>query len=113
MESITHVLRPLAAQQAKRPFEPSQNGLPPEVLNQDSPTSSEAFRQRLRELIREIGTEAELERRAGLPLGLVSHYTRTHRPSDPSRSNVVKLALAGGVSIAWLAAGIGPKRSAM
>lgn len=68
-----------------------------------------AFRGRLLEVVRQVGSEAELERRAGLPAATITHYTRS-RPSEPSRAYLVKIALAAGVSIAWLAAGLGPKK---
>ncbi len=113
MKSETDVLPVQVVQQPKGMLKTSRKDSSLERFSEVGPTEPNAFRERLRELTRDVGSEAELERRAGLPLGLVSHYTRTHRPSDPSRSNVVRLALAGGVSIAWLAAGIGPKRGAM
>lgn len=69
-----------------------------------------AFRERLLEVVRELGSEAELERRAGLPVASLCHYTRK-QSSEPSRPHLVRIALAAEVSIGWLAAGIGPKRA--
>ena len=63
------------------------------------------------ELIREAGSEAKLERRASLHTGTLSHYSRSLRPSEPSRHHLVAIADAAGVRLAWLAAGKGSKRN--
>jgi hypothetical protein len=68
-----------------------------------------AFRSRVKELIQEAGTEMALERRAGLPPGSLSHYSRS-RPSEPTRPHLVALAAAMDVHLDWLCAGRGPKR---
>ena len=68
-----------------------------------------AFRHRVKELIKEAGTEMALERRAGLPTGSLSHYSRS-QPSEPSRPYLVALASAMDVHLDWLCAGRGPKR---
>ena len=73
------------------------------------PADLMAFRARVKELIEEVGTEMELERRAGMPLGSLSHYSRS-QPSEPLRPHLVALAAATGVHLDWLCAGRGPKR---
>lgn len=65
-----------------------------------------AFRARIEELIREIGGEREIERRAGLAPGTIGHY---RRKADPTRQRLVKLAKGARVRLEWLAAGEGPK----
>lgn len=68
-----------------------------------------AFRERVLNLIQEAGTEAALERRAGLPLGTISHYSR-HDPNEPLRTTLVALAKGANVQLEWLCTGQGPKR---
>ena len=69
----------------------------------------EGFRARLKQLIEEVGSEAELERRSKLPLGTLSHYTRD-RASEPRRPHLVALCKAADVRLEWLAAGEGSQR---
>jgi transcriptional regulator with XRE-family HTH domain len=69
-----------------------------------------AFRDRVLELIEEAGSEAELERRAGLPVSTLSHYSRA-KPSEPTRPYLIAIATAMKVHLDWLCAGRGPKRS--
>jgi hypothetical protein len=78
-------------------------------LSRRIPAELMAFRHRVKELIREAGTEMALERRAGLPAGSLSHYSRS-QPSEPSRPYLVALAAAADVHLDWLCAGRGPKR---
>ena len=78
-------------------------------LSRRMPADLMAFRTRIKELIREAGTEMALERRAGLPPGSLSHYSRS-RPSEPSRPYLIALAFAMDVHLDWLCAGRGPKR---
>jgi phage repressor protein C with HTH and peptisase S24 domain len=73
-------------------------------------TDSAAFSVRVEQLCQEVGSEAELERRAALPPGTLSHYTR-RRPSEPRRSHLVALARGAEVSLEWLATGSGAMRS--
>jgi transcriptional regulator with XRE-family HTH domain len=68
-----------------------------------------AFRDRVLELIDEAGSEAELERRAGLPASTLSHYSRA-KPSEPTRPYLIAIATAMDVHLDWLCAGRGPKR---
>ena len=60
-----------------------------------------AFRARVKELIEEAGSEVALERRAGMPTGSLSHYSRS-QPSEPLRPHLVALAAAAGVHLDWL-----------
>lgn len=74
--------------------------------NSDPAGDQTAFRARIEELVRELGGEREIERRAGLAPGIVGHY---RRKADPTRQRLVKLAKGAGVSLQWLATGEGPK----
>jgi len=68
-----------------------------------------AFRDRVLELIDEAGSEAKLERRAGLPVSTLSHYSRA-KPSEPTRPYLIALARSMDVQLEWLCTGRGPKR---
>jgi hypothetical protein len=57
----------------------------------------------------EAGTEAKLERLAGLPTGTVSHYS-CRNPNEPLRTTLVALAKGANVQLEWLCTGQGPKR---
>ncbi|HJU27641.1 MAG TPA: helix-turn-helix transcriptional regulator [Candidatus Binataceae bacterium] len=72
----------------------------------DQAENQAAFRARIEELVREIGGEREIERRAGLAPGTIGHY---RRKADPTRQRLVKLAKGAGVRLEWLATGEGPK----
>lgn len=113
MQSESRALTEKTAERSERMLQASMELSQPEESSEIGTAERNAFRERLREVTRDIGTEAELERRAGMSVGTVSHYTRMHRPSDPSRAHLVRLALAAGVSVSWLAAGIGPKRETL
>ena len=65
-----------------------------------------AFRARIEELVREIGSEREVEQRAGFAPGTIGHY---RRKADPTRQRLVRLAKGAGVRLEWLATGEGPK----
>jgi phage repressor protein C with HTH and peptisase S24 domain len=67
-----------------------------------------AFRERIAELVRDLGSERLLEERAGLALGTVGHY---RRKTDPTRYRLTRLAKGAGVRLEWLAMGEGPKRA--
>ena len=69
----------------------------------------EGFRARLKQLIDQVGSEAELERRSKLPPGTLSHYTR-YRASEPRRPSIIALARAADVRMEWLASGEGSMR---
>jgi hypothetical protein len=66
------------------------------------------FRQRVLQLIEEAGSEVALERRAGLPLGSISHYSRRN-PNEPLRPALIAIAKAMHVQLDWLCMGNGPK----
>lgn len=67
-----------------------------------------AFRARIEDLIREAGSEREIEQRAGLTAGTIGHY---RRKADPTRQRLIKLAKGANVRLEWLATGAGPKRA--
>lgn len=67
-----------------------------------------AFRARMEEMIRELGSERVLEQKAGFVPGTIGHY---RRKADPTRQRLVRLAKGAGVRLEWLAAGEGPKRA--
>jgi hypothetical protein len=89
--------------------EPIRNTLRTSRLSRLIPADLMAFRHRVKELIREAGSEVALERRAELPTGTLSHYSRS-QPSEPSRPYLVAIATAMDVHLDWLCAGRGPKR---
>jgi hypothetical protein len=68
-----------------------------------------AFRERILQLIEEAGSEAALERRAGLPVGSLSHYSRRN-PYEPRRPALVAIAKCMDLQLNWLCMGEGPKR---
>jgi phage repressor protein C with HTH and peptisase S24 domain len=76
------------------------------ALESDQADDQAAFRARIEELVREVGGEREIERRARLAPGTVGHY---RRKADPTRQRLVKLAKGAGVRLEWLATGEGPK----
>lgn len=64
------------------------------------------FLERMNALIERCGGAGELARKAGLSRRVIDKYRRGE--SDPSRSRLVAMAAAAGVSVEWLAAGLGP-----
>jgi Helix-turn-helix len=65
------------------------------------------FVARLEEIAATAGDKASLARRAGLsPTTLQNYFSQE---SEPSRPILISLARAAGVSLSWLAAGIGEK----
>lgn len=65
----------------------------------------EAFVERMNVLIQRAGGPGELARKSGLSRRVIDKYRGGD--SDPSRERLVRLASAGGVSVAWLATGEG------
>ena len=65
------------------------------------------FANRITDAIALAGGPSETARRTGVTLATLSRWKKGE--ADPSRSNLVKLAEASGVNIAWLAAGEGDK----
>ncbi len=100
MEQLTEIMKEQAFNHQESGYRPRRR----------IATDLMAFRSRVRELSKEAGTEMALERRAGLPVGSLSHYSRA-RPSEPTRPHLVALAFAMDVQLDWLCAGRGPKRS--
>ncbi len=69
--------------------------------------NSDAFAKRIIELITEFKTVANLARACGLSESVLRKYR--DKLSEPSRDNLVKIALNTGVTLEWLATGYGPK----
>ena len=66
------------------------------------------LKDRIGEIILNVGSAEELSRRTGISAPTIGHY-RSGR-SDPSRGNLVAIAEAANVELLWLATGEGPKR---
>ena len=69
--------------------------------------SHEAFAQRLSELIKEAGSARALADAVGVSPNAVHLWLRN---SEPGRDKLIAVARAAGVSLSWLAAGLGQKR---
>lgn len=63
------------------------------------------FGERLRKAADFIGGQAELSRKTGISSRSISDYVQGK--ADPSRERLVSIAMATGVNIEWLAAGVG------
>lgn len=72
--------------------------------------NSDDFCERMNVLIDVVGGPAELARKSGLSRRVIDKYKSGE--SDPSRSRLVALAAAAGVSLRWLATGDGPMKDA-
>ena len=70
--------------------------------------NSDGFCERMNVLIDLAGGPAELARKSGLSRRVIDKYKSGE--SDPSRSRLVALATATGVSLGWLATGNGPMK---
>jgi transcriptional regulator with XRE-family HTH domain len=81
------------------------SALDPSSAEPDHP----AFRDRLEIVVRGAGGPAALAEASGVSRRMIDRY---RAGSDPSRSTLVALARASGVSIAWLADGQGEMREA-
>jgi phage repressor protein C with HTH and peptisase S24 domain len=75
--------------------------------DQELPDSHESFVNRLHELISNAGTARALAEASGVSPNAISLWLKS---SEPGRDKLVAVAKAAGVSPAWLAAGIEPKR---
>ena len=64
-----------------------------------------AFFERIRETINLIGNKNKASAQMGIAVSSVARWYRGE--SDPSRTNLVKLARAAGVNVQWLATGEG------
>ena len=76
MEQLTETLKEQAFNHQESGYRPRRH----------IATDLMAFRSRVRELSKEAGTEMALERRAGLPVGSLSHYSRARPASRPAPS---------------------------
>jgi phage repressor protein C with HTH and peptisase S24 domain len=66
-----------------------------------------SFGERIKEVIRLVGSAEQLARLTGVSARGIGHYAAG--TSDPTRSKIVSLAEAAGVNVLWLATGEGPK----
>lgn len=64
-----------------------------------------SFQDRVKKLAELVGSAAELAKRSGLSRRTIGAYMSGE--TDPKRGDLLKLAESGGVSLNWLAAGIG------
>lgn len=69
--------------------------------------NSDAFSKRIVELISDFKSVANLARACGLSESVLRKYR--DKISEPSRDNLIKIALNAGVTLEWLATGYGPK----
>jgi len=65
------------------------------------------FMERMKELIRGVGSAEKLARLTGMSARVIGQYASGK--SDPTRRKLIALAEAGGVLVEWLATGKGPK----
>lgn len=75
-----------------------------------SDADAAAFMERMKVLLENVGGPGELARKAGVSRRVIDKYRGGE--SDPSRSRLVRLARAGGVSLEWLATGKESERPA-
>lgn len=66
-----------------------------------------AFFSRIREVVAVIGNQSKAAEQIGVTVSSVARWIKGE--SDPSRTNLVRLAQAAGVSIQWLATGEGER----
>jgi len=64
--------------------------------------SNQQFVARLRECARSVGSTLQLSRLTGIPNSTLSKY---FNGTEPPRQNLIKIATAANVSVAWLVAG--------
>lgn len=67
----------------------------------------DTFVDRLREIVNEAGTIKTLSVKSGVTEKSISNYL--HNGTDPGLKNLLKFQKASGVSIDWLANGVGQK----
>lgn len=68
----------------------------------------EAFAERMKRLLKGYGTASSLAKAVGVSEGAIRKWL--HGQAEPGRDNLVALARAAEVSVAWLATGEGPMR---
>lgn len=66
----------------------------------------DGFQARMQELIRQVGSVAEVSRKCGIPESTIKKWA--DGISDPSRRRSLALARGTGVSLLWLLGGAGP-----
>ncbi|TSK07926.1 MAG: helix-turn-helix transcriptional regulator [Geobacter sp.] len=66
-----------------------------------------SFGERVKEVIRLVGSAEKLARLTGVSARGIGHYAAG--TSDPTRTKIVTLSEAAGVNVLWLATGEGPK----
>lgn len=66
-----------------------------------------AFFSRIREVVAVIGNQSKAAEQIGVTVSSVARWIKGE--SDPSRTNLVRLAQAAGVSVQWLATGEGER----
>jgi len=67
--------------------------------------NEENFGDRLKKAAAKIGGQVELAKKTGISSRSINAYVMGQ--VDPSRERVIAMAQAAGVSVAWLAAGVG------
>nr|WP_253341554.1 S24 family peptidase [Neisseria sp. HSC-16F19] len=83
-----------------------------ELLERSMQTSSlsdevKGFTQRVSEVVDMLGKQAHAARSIGVQDASIKRWVTGQ--ADPSRTNLIRIAEAAGVNIAWLATGEGPK----
>ncbi|HEY8587306.1 MAG TPA: helix-turn-helix transcriptional regulator [Rhodanobacter sp.] len=81
------------------------SSLPPPTESAPGPNPHETFADRIKLLIKRVGSVTEIARMCGFSEGVVRSWRDGN--TDPSRARCVTLARALGVSLVWLAAGEG------
>lgn len=66
----------------------------------------DAFSERMRQLVKAVGSVAEIARKCGFPESTVKNWA--DGGADPSRERCVLLARGTGASVLWLVTGEGP-----
>lgn len=70
-----------------------------------TPDADSSFAERIKWLIRHVGSATEIARKCGFSEGVVRSWRDGH--TDPSRARCVTLARTLGISLLWLVAGEG------
>ncbi|HEY8587304.1 MAG TPA: helix-turn-helix transcriptional regulator [Rhodanobacter sp.] len=81
------------------------SSLPPPAGSDPEPNPHETFADRIKLLIKRVGSVTEIARMCGFSEGVVRSWRDGN--TDPSRARCVTLSRALGVSLAWLVAGEG------
>jgi hypothetical protein len=76
------------------------------VVEAKEVATTQGFADRVKTLIRAVGSVTEIARRCGFSEGVVRSWRDGH--TDPSRNRCVVMAKALGISLLWLVAGEGP-----